>query len=75
MPTDLCARLGLTRPIFAFSRIHRPAAAHPDDDHGLLMGPVGQIVGRMSEVRPVADLMDGLERQYADALSRLTCAS
>ncbi len=33
--------------------------------------PVGQIVGRMNEVRPVAEVMDTLIAQARDALSRL----
>ena len=33
--------------------------------------PVGQIVGRMNEVRPVAEVMDTLIGQARDALSRL----
>jgi NAD(P)H-dependent flavin oxidoreductase YrpB (nitropropane dioxygenase family) len=33
--------------------------------------PVGQIVGRMSEVRPVADLVKELVQETAEALSRL----
>jgi NAD(P)H-dependent flavin oxidoreductase YrpB (nitropropane dioxygenase family) len=33
--------------------------------------PVGQIVGRMSEVRPVADLVEALMQETAEALSRL----
>lgn len=55
----------------ATSRIHRHAASHPDADHPLLMSPVGQIVGRMQEVRPVAEVMDDLERQYTATLNRL----
>lgn len=55
----------------ATSRIHRHAADHPDDDHPLLMSPVGQIVGRMNEVKPVAQLMDELDRQYTETLNRL----
>jgi NAD(P)H-dependent flavin oxidoreductase YrpB (nitropropane dioxygenase family) len=55
----------------ATSRIHRHAAEHPDADHPLLMSPVGQIVGRMNEVRPVAVVMDDLERQYTETIRRL----
>ena len=33
--------------------------------------PVGQIVGRMNEVRPVADVMADLVREYDEAVSRL----
>jgi len=33
--------------------------------------PVGQIVGRMNEVRPVADVMAGLVRETDETLARL----
>jgi len=33
--------------------------------------PVGQIVGRMNEVRPVADVMTGLVRETDETLARL----
>ncbi len=33
--------------------------------------PVGQIVGRMNSVRPVAEVMAGLLAEADDALSRL----
>jgi hypothetical protein len=33
--------------------------------------PVGQIVGRLNEVRPVADVMADLLRETDEALSRL----
>jgi NAD(P)H-dependent flavin oxidoreductase YrpB (nitropropane dioxygenase family) len=33
--------------------------------------PVGQIVGRMTEVRPVAELVKSLVQEAAEALSRL----
>ena len=35
--------------------------------------PVGQIVGRMNEVRPVADVMATLVRETDEALDRLRC--
>jgi hypothetical protein len=38
--------------------------------------PVGQIVGRMNEVRPVAELIKTLLHEVDDALTRLAgCAS
>jgi hypothetical protein len=33
--------------------------------------PVGQIVGRMSEVRPVAELVKALVQETAEAFDRL----
>jgi NAD(P)H-dependent flavin oxidoreductase YrpB (nitropropane dioxygenase family) len=33
--------------------------------------PVGQIVGRMNEVRPVADVMATLLSEYDEAVKRL----
>jgi hypothetical protein len=33
--------------------------------------PVGQIVGRMNEVRPVAEVISALLREADEALSRL----
>jgi hypothetical protein len=33
--------------------------------------PVGQIVGRMNAVRPVAELMDELVVQFDEAMGRL----
>ncbi len=59
----------------ATSRIHRHATDHPEGDHPLMMSPVGQIVGRMNTVRPVADVMASLEREYEEALARLDASS
>ena len=59
----------------ATSRIHRHAADHPEGDHPLMMSPVGQIVGRMNAVRPVAEVMDSLERECKEALARLNASS
>jgi hypothetical protein len=33
--------------------------------------PVGQIVGRMNEIRPVADIIADLVQEFADATRRL----
>jgi hypothetical protein len=33
--------------------------------------PIGQIVGRMNEVRPVADLIASLLDEYEEAVQRL----
>ena len=44
------------------------------NDHGdpdVIAMPVGQIVGRMNEVRPVADVMADLVREYAETVARL----
>jgi len=59
----------------ATSRIHRHAAEHPEGEHPLVMSPVGQIVGRMNTVRPVADVMDTLTREHEEALARLNASS
>jgi NAD(P)H-dependent flavin oxidoreductase YrpB (nitropropane dioxygenase family) len=44
--------------------------ARADDPNAVAM-PVGQIVGRMNRVRPVAELMDDLLAELADTLARL----
>jgi NAD(P)H-dependent flavin oxidoreductase YrpB (nitropropane dioxygenase family) len=36
--------------------------------------PVGQIVGRMNEIRPVADVIASLVAEFDEALSRLDSA-
>jgi NAD(P)H-dependent flavin oxidoreductase YrpB (nitropropane dioxygenase family) len=41
------------------------------DDPEVVAMPVGQIVGRMNEVRPVADLMAELVAEFDDTLARL----
>lgn len=46
----------------------RIAATH---DPSVVAMPVGQIVGRMNEVRPVADVMTDLVREFDEALTRL----
>ncbi len=46
----------------------RIAAAN---DPSVVAMPVGQIVGRMNAVRPVADVMATLIREFDDALARL----
>ncbi len=46
----------------------RIAASH---DPSVVAMPVGQIVGRMNSVRPVADVMSGLVREFDEALARL----
>jgi NAD(P)H-dependent flavin oxidoreductase YrpB (nitropropane dioxygenase family) len=37
----------------------------------LAFAPVGQIVGRMNEVRPVRDVMYGLVEEYIETIERL----
>jgi NAD(P)H-dependent flavin oxidoreductase YrpB (nitropropane dioxygenase family) len=41
------------------------------DDPDTISMPVGQIVGRMNEVRPVAEVMDRLVAEFHDAVGRL----
>ncbi|UYP19480.1 nitronate monooxygenase family protein [Rhodococcus sp. Z13] len=41
------------------------------DDPEVVAMPVGQVVGRMNEIRPVADIMADLIRGYEDAVDRL----
>ncbi|SFQ10259.1 NAD(P)H-dependent flavin oxidoreductase YrpB, nitropropane dioxygenase family [Amycolatopsis arida] len=44
---------------------------HAAKDPAVVSMPVGQIVGRMNEVRPVADVMVDLLRDYEETLTRL----
>jgi len=55
----------------ATSRIFRYADAAPARPHELLTSPVGQIVGRMNESRPVAAIMEDLVREARAAIARL----
>lgn len=48
---------------------HRRIAA--SNDPSVVAIPVGQIVGRMNEVRPVAEVMGQLVREFDEALARL----
>lgn len=48
---------------------HSRMNAHGDPD--VISMPVGQIVGRMNDVRPVADVMARLVAEYDDAVARL----
>ena len=48
---------------------HNRMNEHGDPD--VIAMPVGQIVGRMNEVRPVADVMADLVREYAETVARL----
>src|SRR3954451_13233312 len=48
---------------------HNRMNEHGDPD--VISMPVGQIVGRMNEVRPVADVMADLVRGYEEAVARL----
>ncbi|GAA1944489.1 nitronate monooxygenase family protein [Amycolatopsis minnesotensis] len=52
----------------AHNRIH--AAADPS----VVSMPVGQIVGRMDRVRPVADVLGDLVREYGETVARLNGA-
>ncbi|SNR86089.1 NAD(P)H-dependent flavin oxidoreductase YrpB, nitropropane dioxygenase family [Haloechinothrix alba] len=51
------------------SEAHQRIAAA--DDPSVVAMPVGQIVGKMNEVRPVSDVMADLVREFNEALSRL----
>lgn len=51
------------------SEAHQRIAAA--DDPSVVAMPVGQIVGRMNAVRPVAELMSELVAEYDETLSRL----
>lgn len=44
------------------------------DDPEVVSMPVGQIVGSMNEVRPVADIVAGLLREFDEAVERLDAA-
>jgi NAD(P)H-dependent flavin oxidoreductase YrpB (nitropropane dioxygenase family) len=45
------------------------------DDPDTISMPVGQIVGRMNEVRPVAEVMDRLVAEFHETVQRLTDVS
>ena len=51
------------------SDAHNRMNEHGDPD--VISMPVGQIVGRMNEVRPVADVMAELVRGYEEAVAHL----
>ncbi|WP_241386768.1 NAD(P)H-dependent flavin oxidoreductase [Rhodococcus sp. CH91] len=51
------------------SEAHQRMSA-ADDPEAVAM-PVGQVVGRMNEIRPVAEVMDELVRGYDEAVERL----
>jgi NAD(P)H-dependent flavin oxidoreductase YrpB (nitropropane dioxygenase family) len=51
------------------SDAHNRMNAHGDPD--VISMPVGQIVGRMNTVRPVAEVMADLVREYHEAVERL----
>ncbi|MQA87741.1 MAG: nitronate monooxygenase [Streptosporangiales bacterium] len=51
------------------SEAHQRLARSGDPE--VVSMPVGQIVGRMTEVRPVAEVMDGLLRELDETLDRL----
>ncbi|MDT7800240.1 MAG: hypothetical protein QOI78_3673, partial [Actinomycetota bacterium] len=50
---------------------HAHNRIHAANDPSVVSMPVGQIVGRMNGVRPVADVVADLVSGYEDALSRL----
>jgi NAD(P)H-dependent flavin oxidoreductase YrpB (nitropropane dioxygenase family) len=47
---------------------NRINAAHDPD---VISMPVGQIVGRMNEVRPVSDVMESLVSEFEETVKRL----
>jgi NAD(P)H-dependent flavin oxidoreductase YrpB (nitropropane dioxygenase family) len=47
---------------------NRINASHDPD---VISMPIGQIVGRMNEVRPVADVIASLVAEYEEAVDRL----
>ncbi len=53
----------------AVGRIHRHADAGGDSP--LLTSPVGQIVGKMNEVRPTREIVARMVAEYAEAVARL----
>ncbi len=59
----------------ATSRIHRFAGQPGNRAEELLTSPVGQIVGRMNQVRPVAEIMSELVRELEDSIRRMTAAT
>lgn len=54
------------------SEAHQRIAAA--DDPEVVAMPVGQIVGRMNEIRPVAEIMAELVEGYEQAVDRLNAA-
>ena len=54
------------------SEAHQRIAA--SDDPEVVAMPVGQIVGRMNQVRPVADVMADLVAEFDAAAARITAA-
>jgi NAD(P)H-dependent flavin oxidoreductase YrpB (nitropropane dioxygenase family) len=55
----------------ATARIHTSAGKEGNRAHELIGTPVGQIVGRMNEVRPTRDLMKSLEEECRAATERV----
>jgi NAD(P)H-dependent flavin oxidoreductase YrpB (nitropropane dioxygenase family) len=41
------------------------------NDPRIVSMPVGQIVGRMNEIRPVAEVIENLVREYEEAAERI----
>ena len=55
----------------ATTRIHRYAGEPGTRAHELMTSPVGQIVGRMNDERPVAEIMRELTDELAASARRL----
>ena len=73
--TEAWAEEGAPQPLpmplqnLLVSDAHNRMNEHGDPD--VISMPVGQIVGRMNEVRPVAEVMAELVRGYEEAVARL----
>lgn len=73
--TEAWAKPGAPEPLpmplqnLLVSHAHQRLAAAEDPE--VVAMPVGQIVGRMNQVRPVAEIMAELVREYADTVARL----
>jgi len=59
----------------ATTRIHRFAETPGSRAHELMTSPVGQIVGRMNESRPVAEVMKTIDDELSVAMRRLSWRS
>jgi NAD(P)H-dependent flavin oxidoreductase YrpB (nitropropane dioxygenase family) len=73
--TDAWTEAGAPEPLpmplqnLLVAEAHRRISA--SDDPSVVAMPVGQIVGRMNAVRPVADLIDDLVADFHDTLGRV----
>jgi hypothetical protein len=56
----------------AQTRLHRYAHADGSRAGELLGTPIGQVVGRLNEIRSTRDVMFRLVEEYEEAVARLT---